>query len=248
LCSPGRAQAAGGTLQQQVTLSLGLFSENRRDNADSPLAYAGLGLGERIDYVRTRGARRWYFSLDGGTATIAPQQFASQSGSNEGFGAYTLGVGTDWHLRGASPRAGELRVGVEFDAALTVARHFYDNQDLSEQTFDFAALTLAPAVHWTRRMGLGELSASLALPLIAWVDHPYADVRFANQFVDFHFVPLTEFHRADGVLGYDFDPGGRYGFMVTYRVSAMELNDLQPVRRFGQTFNVAVVRRFGPLP
>ncbi len=249
LCSPAGAQAASDTLRQVVTLSLGVFNENRRDNADSPLAYAGSGLGERIDYVRSRGNRRWYFSLDAGAATVAPLMYSAESGSEEGFGAYTLGAGTEWRLRGASERlGGEFGVGVQFGATLTVARHLYDNQDLTEQTFDFAALTLAPAARWTRPLGDGELTASLALPLIAWVDHPYADVRFANQFVDFHYVPITQFRQAGGVLSYDFNPGGRYSFTVAYRVDAMELDDLQPVRRFTQWFTIAVVRRFGPLP
>jgi hypothetical protein len=248
VCRPARAQAPRDTLRQAVTLSIGVFSEDRRDNADSPLAYAGSGLGERIDYVRSRAERRWYFSLEAGAATIIPRQFAAESGSEEGFGAYTLGAGTDWRLRGVSPRIGEFALGVQFAGTVTVARHFYDNQDLTEQTFDFAALTLAPAARWTRRLGPGALSASLALPLIAWVDHPYADVRFANQFVDFHYVPITRFRQADGVLAYDFNPGGQYAFTMAYRVDAMELDDLQPVRRFTQLFTVAVVRRFGPLP
>lgn len=248
LCSSAHAQLPGDTLRQAITLSIGPFNENRRDAADSPLEYAGTGFGERLDYVRTHGRRRWYFSLDAGTATLLPVQFAAQSGSEEGFGAYTLGAGTDWTLRGASTRSGAFAVGVQFLGTLTVARHFYQSQILTEQTFDLATLTLAPAGRWTRQVGPGVFTASLALPLLAWVDHPYADVRFANQFVDFHFTPVTKFRQADGVLSYDFNPGARYGFTMTYRADAVELDDLQPVRRFSQSLTIALVRRFGALP
>ena len=249
LCSPARAQAASDTLCQAATLSIGAFNENRRDNADSPLAYAGSGFDARIDYVRNRAGRRWFFSLDAGSATVAPRASALSSESEEGFGAYTVGAGTDWRLRGGSARTGEFAVGVQFGAVLTVTRHLYSNQQgLTEQTFDLADLTLAPVARWTRQLGAGALTASLAVPLAAWVDHPYADVRFANQFVDFRFVPVTRFRQADGALAYDFKPGDRYGFTVAYRVDAVELDDLQPVRRFTQSLTVALVRRFGPLP
>lgn len=238
----------GDTLRQAITLSIGPYNENRRDAADSPLAYAGTGFGERLDYVRVRANRRWYFSLDAGTATVQPVQFAQQAGSEEGFGAYTLGAGTDWTLRGGSTHTGEFALGVQFAGALTVTRHLYQSQTLTEQTFDLATLSLAPAGRWTRQLGDGVLTVSLALPLIAWVDHPYADVRYANQFVDFRFTPITKFRQADGVLSYDFSPATRYTFAMTYRVDAMELDDAQPVRRFSQSLTFALIRRLGPLP
>ena len=246
--TPARAQAAGDTLRQSLSLSLGAFNENRRDDADSPLAYAGLGLGERIDYSRNRGGRRWYLSLGAGNATIRPSASGLHTEPEEGFGAFTAGAGTDWRLRGSSARAGEFAVGVELQATVTVARHIYSNQDLTEQTFDFGAVTLAPTARWTRQAGKGAFTASLAMPLLAWVDHPYADMRFANQFVDLRFTPLTRFHEADGMLSYDFIPRGRYGLTAAYRVYVVELDDLQPVRRFTQALTIAVSRRFGPLP
>jgi len=248
LCVTVQAQAVGDTLRHAATLSVGAFNEFRRDDADSPLAYGGTGFDARLDYVRRRGTRRWYFALAAGNATIVPRQFSAESGSEEAFGAYTLEAGTDWTLRGGSGRAGDFALGVQFGASVTVARHLYQSQEITEQTFDLATLTLAPALRWTRRLGAGVLTASVALPLVAWVDHPYSDVRFANQFVDFRFVPVTEFRQVDGVVAYDISPHTTYGFTIAYRVGAVELDDLQPVRRVSQTFTVAVVRRFGPVP
>lgn len=246
LGSPARGQAAADTLRQAVTVSIGAFNENRRDAADSPLAFAGTGMGERIDYVRTRAGRRWYFSVDAGEATVTPVASSVFGQREEGFGAYSLGAGADWRLRRSSERAGEFALGVQLDAALTVTRHLYASSDLTEQTFDLGIITLAPAARWSHQLGAGVFTASLALPLLAWVDHPYADVRYANQFVQFHYVPLTQFHQADGVLSYEFNPLGRYGVTAAYRADAVELDDLQPVRRFTQSLTVAVVRRFGP--
>jgi hypothetical protein len=240
-----RAQAAADAPRQALTISLGAFNENRRDNSDSPLAYAGTGLGERIDYIRSRAGRRWYFSLEGGSATITPIASGLHGQSEEGFGAYAIGAGTDWRLRGGSPRIGEFAVGVQFAGTVTVARHLYTNQDLFEQTFDFAILTLAPTARWTRQLGTGALSASVAVPLLAWVDHPYADVRYANQFVDFHYASPAQLREANGALSYTFNPQGRYAFSAVYRVDAMEFDELQPVRRFTQSFSIAMTRRFG---
>ena len=247
---PAYAQgAAGGAgVSQSLSVSLGAFNEFRRDDADSPLAYSGTGVGERIDYVRSRADRRWYFSLASGSATVTPTASGVTGQGEEAFGAYALGVGTDWRLHGSADRAGEFALGVQFDATLTVARHRYTSQDLTEQTFDLGTVTLAPAARWSRNVGTGVFTAALALPLLAWVDHPYADVRFANQFVEFHFAPVTRFRQADGVLSYEFRPRGRYGIAAAYRADAVELDELQPVRRFTQSITVAVVRRFGSLP
>jgi hypothetical protein len=247
-CTPAHAQAATEATRQALTISLGAFNENRRDDADSPLAYAGSGLGERIDYERTRAGRRWYVSLEAGSASIAPTASGLGAHTEEEFGAYTIGVGTDWRLRGSSAERGEFALGVQIGAALTVARHMYADVDLTEQTFDFAAVTVAPVARWTRRWGTGALTASLAVPLLAWVDHPYADVRYANQFVDLHYASPAQLRQANGVLSYAFNPASRYGITAAYRVDAVELDELQTVRRFTQSLLVSVTRRFGPVP
>jgi hypothetical protein len=247
-CNAARAQAIGDAPRQALTISLGSFNENRRDDADSPLADAGTGVAERIDYVRSRAGRRWYFSLESGSATITPAAAGLHGQSEEGFGAYTIGAGTDWRLRGSSLQSGEFAIGVQFAGTLTVTRHLYANQDLVEQTFDFAIITLAPAARWTRHMGTGAVTASLAVPLLAWVNRPYADVRYANQFVDFRYASPAQLRQADGVLSYTFNPQSRYEITAAYRVDAMEFNELQPVRRFTQSFSLAVTRQFGTLP
>ena len=248
--TPARAQGApaGTGVTQSLTLSLGAFNEFRRDDADSPLAYSGTGLGERIDYARNRADRRWYFSLAAGSATVTPTSSGVTGQGEEAFGAYTLGVGTDWRLRGSSTHGGEFALGVQLDATLTVTRHRYTSQDLTEQTFDLGTVTLSPAARWSHDLGAGVFTAALAIPVLAWVDHPYADVRFANQFVELHFAPVTRFREADGVLSYEFRPHGRYGITAAYRVDAVELDELQPVRRFTQSLAVTVARRFGALP
>jgi len=247
-CNTARAQAAGDAPRQALTISLGAFNENRRDDADSPLAYAGTGVAGRIDYVRSRAGRRWNFSLESGSATITPAATGLHGQSEEGFGAYTVGAGTDWRLRGSSLQAGEFALGVQLAGTLTVSRHMYANQDLIEQTFDFAIITLAPAARWTRQLGAGAVTASLAVPLLTWVDRPYADVRYANQFVNFRYASPAQLRQADGVVSYTFNPRSRYEITAAYRADVMEFNELQPVRRFTQSLSVAVTRQFGTLP
>jgi hypothetical protein len=244
--NPARAQGAPEAPRQELTLLVGVASEARRDDADSPLAYSGAGLGVQLDYDWSRMGRRWYLSVANASATITPTASGLAAKPEEVFASYAMETGTDWRLRGSSAKRGEFALGVELGVTVTVTRHLYANSDLTEQTFDLATATLGPAARWRRRLGPGEIAVSLALPLLAWVDHPYADVRFASQLMDPHFAPLSQFHQANAGLSYAFNPASRYGITAAYRVDIMQLDDSEPVRRVAQSFSIGVVRRFGP--
>lgn len=246
--TPARAQNGGDSSRQSIALSFGGIQENRRDESDSPLAYGGAGPGARIDYDWSRAARHWYASFAAGWATVTPTASGlAAPRPEEDFSSYALVSGMDWRLHGSSARVGQFTLGVQFDATVTITRHLYAGQDLSEQTFDLGVVTLAPAATWTRRVRGGELEAALAIPLLAWVDHPYADVRFGSQLLEPRFAPLSEFHQANGGVSYAFNPESRYGVTAAYRIDIMELNDLEPVRRAAQSISIALVRRFGAL-
>jgi hypothetical protein len=244
---PACAQASGDSTWRALSISLGVVQENRRDDADSPLAYAGYGLGARIVYDWGVVGRRGFVSFDAAGSTLTPTPSAQEPDIplREAFSVYALAAGMDWPLRGNASRRDKFALGVELGATFTLGRHLYAGQELAQQDFDLGVIALAPTGRWSRRMGTGALGASLALPLLAWVDHPYADVRFAQQFADLHFAPLTQFHQANGELSYAFRPEGRFGVTATYRFDIVELNDIQPVRRVSQSISVGIVRRFG---
>jgi hypothetical protein len=244
---PARAQAGGDSTKRALTISLGVVQENRRDNADSPLAYSGYGPGARILYDWGEAARRGFVSIAAGGAPLTPSRSVQQPDIplKEAFSVYSLEAGMDWPLRGNATRRDQFALGVEFGATLTLARHLYAGQELGQEDFDLGVITLAPTARWTRRMGTGEVGASLALPLLAWVDHPYGDVRFAQDFADIHFAPLSQFRQANGELSYAFRPERRFGITATYRLDVVELDDLQPVRRVSQSISIGIVRRFG---
>jgi hypothetical protein len=247
LCAwqPLRAQDQSGPISRALTISAGIYQENRRDAADSPLAYSGNGPGGRIDYDWTRGSRRWHFALSGSTSNLAPSTSLQQDvPSTEAFHSFGVEVGTDWRLNHVASRIGSLAVGVEFASNVTIAQHLYAGQDLSEQSFDLATITLAPTVRWTKRAGPGEFRASLAVPLLAWVDHPYGDVRFATQFSEVHFVSPAQYRQATGGLTYAFHPERRYGATAAYRLSVFDLSDVEPVRRVSQSLTIGFVWRF----
>lgn len=244
--SPAAAQGSDDPSRQTLGVSLGVIQENRRDDSDSPLAYGGAGPGVRVDYDWNRAAHHWYASFAAGWATVTPTVSSlAAPRPEEDFSSYALVSGMDWRLRGGSARSGQFTLGVQFNATVTVTRHLYAGQDLSEQTFDLGVVTLAPAARWTRQVGSGELVAALAIPLLAWVDHPYADVRFGSQLLEPRFAPLSEFHQANGGLSYAFNPRSRYGVIASYHIDIMELDDLEPVRRAAQSLSIGVVRRFG---
>jgi hypothetical protein len=246
-----RAQDGGGAARSALTISLGVAQETRRDETDSPLAYTGVGPGGIVSYDWTRGERHSFVSFAMGASTIIPRG-PTPSGSptppQEAFGSYELEAETEWRVdQGRSP-LGAFDLGAEFGATFTVARHQYAGQDLSQQNFDFGVLTLGPIARWTRHVGPGDLSALLSVPLIAFADHPYADVRFAKQFADVTFEPLTKFHQASGEVAYAFLPESRIGLTATYRVGAMELDDFSPIHRVWQSIAIGVVKRFGARP
>ena len=144
---PMCAQDQGGPIRQALTISAGIYQENRRDAADSPLEYSGNGPGGRIDYDWARAARHWHFALGGSASNLAPTAAIQQDvPSTEAFRAFVLEAGTDWRLSSVSPRIGTVAVGVEFATNVTIAQHLYSGQDLSEQSFDMATITLAPTV------------------------------------------------------------------------------------------------------
>ncbi len=239
------AQDPSGPARQSLTISAGIYQENRRDAADSPLAYSGNGPGGRIDYDWSRAARHWHFALSGSNSNLAPATSVQQDvPSTEAFRAFALEAGTDWRLSGVSPRVGIVAVGVEFASTVTIAQHLYSGQDLSEQSFDMATVTLAPTVSFAKRIGPGEFGATLAVPLLAWVDHPYADVRFATQFSEIHFASLAQYRQATGALTYTLHPQGKYGAVAAYRLNVFDLSDVEPVRRVSQSFSIGIVRRF----
>jgi hypothetical protein len=252
LCAwnPVRAQAAREPSQSALTISFGTAQETRRDDTDSPLAFTGTGPGGSIEYEWARAGRRAYVSFTAGSSTLSPRGRVLESDvpSREGFSSYALEAGIDWRLRGSSPRAGTFAFGVEYGASATLTRHYYPGQDLNEQDFILGTVTLSPTARWTRRVGAGEVGASLAIPVLAWVDHPYADVRFASQVMNLHFAPLSQFHQGNGELSYAFLPESRVGITAVYRLGVLELEDVEPVRRVSQSLSIAVVRRFGARP
>ena len=247
---PAHAQAGAEPARQSLTVSMGMVEDTRRDAADSPLAYSGNGPGARMDYDRVREGNRFHLSLTAGGSTLTPSGAVPQADIplEEAFGLYALEAGMEWRLRGGPARGGDVAIGVEFGATVTVARHLFAGQDISQQDFDLGVATLAPTARWTRRLGAGQLAAALAVPLLAWVDHPYADVRYAKQLMSVRFAPLSQFHQASGELSYAFRPESRTGITASYRIGIVELDGLQPVRRVSQSLSVGVVRRFGALP
>ena len=250
LCAwnPLRAQSAGDTARQSLTVSLGALQEDRRDDADSPLAYTGKGPDALIGYDWSRGARHWHIELGSGGANLAPA--AAVQGDTplkETFNVFSLGGGMDWRLRGGSPALGTFALGFELNTTVTLVRHLYPGQTLSQQNFDLGVITAAPIVRWKRRLFMGDIAASLAVPLLAAVDHPYSDVRFASQFSEVHFAPLSRFRQANGAISYSIMSSRRTHVTVAYHLDVMQLDETQRVHRVSQSLLLGLVTRLGAL-
>jgi hypothetical protein len=245
------AQAGDATRGGTLTVTIGAIQEYRRDDADSPIAYAGTGPAARIEYERIRPERRDYFALSGGAATLTPVGTVSDVDIpplQEGFDAFDIRAGMQWRQRHLSRALGELSLGVEFDAALTLVRHAYAGQGTSHQSFDLGIATVAPTARWSRRVGAGDLVATIGVPLIALLDHPYADVRYAAQVTHFRLASLSSLRQADGGVSYEIAAGRGAGIIAQYRLSVLALDDFEPIRRVSQSLSLGMIRRFGRHP
>jgi hypothetical protein len=242
------AQTRGDSTRQSLTVSLGLLQENRRDDADSPLAYKGIGPNALVGYDWSRGARHWHLELGAGGANLSPvMSVQADIPPQETFNLFSLAGGMDWRLRGGSARIGTFALGFEVAATVTLVRHLYPGQALSQQNFDLGVITAAPIIRWKRRLFSGELAASLAVPLLAGVDHPYSDVRFASQFSEVHFAPLSRFRQANGAVSYAIAATRRIDVVATYHLDAMQLDETQRVHRVSQSLSVGLMTRLGKL-
>ena len=242
------AQARSDSTRQLLTVSLGGLQENRRDDADSPLAYTGKGPAALIGYDWTRGPRHWHLELGSGGANLAPvTAVQADTPPKETFNLFSLAGGMDWRLRGGSPRTGAFALGFDIATTVTLVRHLYPGQALSQQNFDFGLITAAPVIRWKRRLFSGELAASVAVPLLAWVDHPYSDVRFASQFSEVHFAPLSRFRQATGAISYAIAATRRSHIVAAYHLDVMQLDETERVHRVSQSLTVGLVTRLGAL-
>jgi hypothetical protein len=240
-----RAQSGDDSSRQALTVSLGMITETRRDAAASPLAYSGSGPGAQIGYDWSHRGRLVYVSVEAGSSALTPFESSQEFGPSESFSTFALATGVSWRLRGGTPRSGEFALGAELGVSATLARHQYTGPQGTVQDYVLGVVTVAPTARWTRRVGAGQVAASLGVPLLAWVDQPFADVRYARQLLNLRFAPLSQFHEGDGELSYAFRPESRLGFTAGYRIGIFELNNAEPVRRVSQSFSIAVVRRFG---
>ena len=242
------SQTVGETAMQALTISIGVVQETRRDDTASPLMYSGTGGGTQIDYTWERAGRSAYASLSAGALTLTPSRSVSDPQPEETFSTYTMETGMRWRLPGGPGRTNELALGAAFGATATVTRHMYEDPDQSEQTFFLGDVTFGPTGRWRRRLGMGIVAATLTIPLLAWVQHPYADVRVANGLANLRYASPSQFRQAKGELSYIFRPEDRFGLTAAYRFGLLQIDDLQPLRSVSQSLSIAVVTRFGARP
>src|ERR1035437_7413026 len=117
-----------------------------RGRGAPPRACAGAGPLARIGSQRTREERRLHVSFTGGGSTLTPSGTVPDAFTpfQEAFTIYALEAGMDWRLRGSSPRRGDFALGVEFGSTVTLARHLYAGQDISQQSFDLGGRKPGP--------------------------------------------------------------------------------------------------------
>lgn len=242
------SQTISETATHALTISIGAIQETRRDDTASPLKYSGLGRGAQVDYTWERGGRSAYASLSAGASTLTPSPSVSAAQPEGDFSAFAVTTGLRWRLSRDSTGKNEFALGAEFSAAATVTRQMYDDPTQGEHTFFFGDVSIAPTARWRRRLGVGVFGATVAVPLLAWVQHPYADVRVANGLANLRYASPSQFRQAKGEVSYAFRPDDRIGVNAAYRIGLLQLNDLQPLRSVSQTFSIAVVTRFGARP
>jgi hypothetical protein len=227
---------------QAISVSVGVAEAGRIDETASPLRYSGHGADFSVGWTRVYAPFSVVASLEGGTRSLTPIDGADDSGEHITEGALDVAL-----LRpiNRSPIVGDFKAGIEITASATVNEQTYPAGDGFRADFLLAAASIGPAVAWAHALGGGQLSANVGVPLVAFVDHPFADIRGAHAPLVFHFASIESYRGFRGGLSYTHPVTRATGIVYAYRIRFLHFDDDQPVRAVTQSVSIGIARRIG---
>ena len=240
-----RDAAAQTTLPagQFAGVSAGLADGGRIDQTASPLRYAGHGFDIALTWGRTFAPFSIVASLQGDARRLSPLDGSGSSSENVTEGKFSVAVLRP--NRGALLGASDLSAGIGFAAGASVVDHTYANAGKLLSEYLFATATLGPVIAWSRALGGGRLTADAAMPLLAFVDHPYSDIRGKSAPLSFRFASLSNYRELNGGLSFSRPVSRTMGIVYAYHVGVVHFDDDQPVRSVTQRISVGLTTKLG---
>jgi hypothetical protein len=227
---------------RSFSASVGVLESARIDETASPVRYAGHGADFSIGWSRTFARYSIDAMLDGGTRALAPLE-GSESAS-ERLSEGSLSVSLLRAISRESDRSGDFRAGIRFDALASIVEHRYPTAELLTSDYLFAAATLGPAAAWERAFLGGRFGATLGIPLLALVDHPFTDIRGQAAPLAFRAVSVASYRGVNGGVSFTEAVSRSMGVRYAYRIGVVQYDDAQGVRAVTQSVSVGVVRNY----
>ena len=225
---------------QAINVSVGIAEAGRIDETASPLRYSGHGADFSVGWARNFAPFSIVASLEGGTRSLTPIDGADDSSQHLTEGALDVAL-----LKAVShsASAGDFKAGIEFTAGAAVNEQTYPGADGFRADFLLAAASLGPEAAWAHALGGGELSANIGVPLVAFVDHPFSDIRGEHAPLSFRFTSVENYRGFRGGLRYTHAVSRTTGIVYAYRIGFLHFDDEQPVRAVTQSLSIGIVQQ-----
>ena len=240
LAPRGSAQSSPPPTDTRLSLSAGFAWDDRRDDTASPLRFGGRGWSAALGYDRLVMNYSTLGWLDGGEQSLT----SGATQSTERLSSGALDVMLLRHV-GAPASSRRIDLGLDVRTSLAITSHRYADPSLPSTTFAFGLFALGPAASVRQEIGGGVARASVSTPAIAWVDHPYSEIRSATSRVQMRFASITRLRAVDVGFSYAGNERRRIGVTYAYRLGVLRYDDVQPVRSITQTLSIGVTARLG---
>ena len=231
--APVRAQtpAANGN---DLAVSLGAVYAAQRDQRASPLSYSGLGPFVELAFTHRAGAAL----LDVGATVMSARSTSSVTQNNLPYErelATALRVEYYRRIHGGGTSRTAWLLGGAAGAELYATDHHFDDPLQRVGSFGLALLSLGPTVMWEMRVGRGRtLSARVGVPVVGLAWRPYSEFRLLHN-VPHRVVTIDDLRAVHGAIEYRQPLGARVDGSLIYRLSALDVRELQPYARMSQT-------------
>lgn len=131
--------------------------------------------------------------------------------------------------------------GVETRAGIDITEHTFAVRAVAPTKYRFATLTFAPQIRASSAMRAGFLKLRLSAPAFGWVDHPYSEVKSADNAFIPRFVTAVKLRRVDANASYLTRAWRGARAIVALEASALNYNDELPIRAVSNTISAGVV-------
>lgn len=215
--------------------SVGTLHITRRDESSSPFRFSGRGAVGTFALEHRSTRYQLLTELQGASLQLGTR--ATNTDVQLKTGSFALSA-----LR-QTRESGRLRIdaGIETRAGVDITEHAFTVSGVAPTKYRFATLTFAPEIRAVSTIRSGTLKLRFTAPAFGWVDHPYSEVKSADNAFSPRFATVGKLRRVDADISYLTN--SRYGMraMLALQASALNYNDELPVRAVSNTISAGII-------